>query len=186
MLKPTTAQSGFSLLELLITVTIMVIIVGGSVAGFMTFQARQEVLTTAKNVQQLVRTAQGKARVRETPTSATLTAAGFGAGTCNSDNSRLQGYRINLSSNVITLVALCGEDDLDPLQATAVVYSETITGMTYSGPDYIDFWTLYRGLRFSGGPSPATIRFTSVSDVNNTSYFTVENGGAITEVLSGP
>lgn len=170
MFKPSPASLGFSLIELLITVAIMSLVVGGAIAGFVAFQAKEEVRTAAKNIQQLVKTTQGKARVQETPT-ANLTT------NCNSDGNRLQGYRITISSTVATIYAFCGVD-MATITSYTQVYSESISGVTYSGPDVTDFFTLYRGVTSPSG-LPATYQFTKGS---STYSFTVGVGGAISEV----
>lgn len=173
MLRTSSAQHGFTLLELLISVTIMTILIGGSIAGFITFQTRQEVLAAAKTMQQLVKTAQGKARVRETPTAALV-----GGTTCNSAGSRLQGYRMEVSGNTMYIKALCGSSTTSYIEAATVQTQDLPSGITYSGPQYTDFFTLYRGISISGG-APGTY---AVSNGSVQYSFTVSAGGAISEV----
>jgi prepilin-type N-terminal cleavage/methylation domain-containing protein len=174
MSKRTTAQRGFTLIELMVTMAIMSVVIGGSIAGFITFQSRQQVVEVGKTVQQLVRTAQGKARVRETPTNAS----------CNgSAGARLQGYRITFASNVSVIYALCGADGSirgGGSLAQVEVYREDIAGVTYAAgsPSSIDFYTLYRGLDYTSGTK--RIQYSSTDGV--VVYFDVTAGGAISEV----
>jgi prepilin-type N-terminal cleavage/methylation domain-containing protein len=168
------AHSGFTLIELLVTISIMALVMGGSIAAYLSFQTKQEVLTAAKNVQQLVRTAQGKARVRETPTSAA----------CSGVN-KLQGYRIKLSGGQIQIIALCGTSLSSFSEAVTVSTQSFPTGVAYSGssPTDIDFYTLYRGVAvYPSGAFPATLEFTSSSDAALRYRFTLGSGGAISDL----
>jgi prepilin-type N-terminal cleavage/methylation domain-containing protein len=174
MSKRTTAYRGFTLIELMVTMAIMSVVIGGSIAGFITFQSRQQVVEVGKNVQQLVRTAQGKARVRETPTDAS----------CNgSAGARLQGYRITFDSSRSVIYALCGADASirgGGALTLIEVYREDIQGVTYAAgsPASIDFYTIYRGLDFTTG----TKRIEYSNSAGIVVYFDVSAGGAISEV----
>ncbi len=168
------ARAGFTLIELLITISIMALVMGGGIAAYLAFQSRQEVLAAAKNIQQLVRTTQGKARVRETPTDPA----------CNGAN-KLQGYRIKLTGGSIRIIALCGPT-FGSFGESVEVYRENFpAGVTYSGssPTDIDYYTLYKGVYiYPSGPPSSTLEFISTSDSNLKYRFTVNNGGSISDV----
>lgn len=87
----TKKYSGFTLIELLITSAIIMIVVAGSLVAFLGFQERQKALVAAKSIQQLMRSAQVKARVRDTPTG------------CAS----LTGYRVQVGFTESTMQAVC-------------------------------------------------------------------------------
>lgn len=167
-----TSQRGFTLIELMITITVMVILVGGGLAGFITFRENQQVLTSLKEVQQMARDAQTKARVRETPSS------------CNADGNRLQGYRLRFNSATsVTVHPLCGSDaqiaNPGTLSELSAIQTKTLSGVTLSGyPTYIDFYTLHRGLSIS------TTYTLKTSGFGSDYCFDIESGGAISDVVS--
>lgn len=181
MFMPTVSKvknSGFSLIELLVVTAIMLVVVGGSIAGFVTFRDRQQVTTGSKEIQQLLRSAQAKARVRETPTS------------CSFDGNRLQGYRVVFnSSTYVTLHPLCGADaaianpttltQLDSISSVTLVGATMVTSLSS-----IDFYTLHRGVKIHIGGGIYTnsqqVKFTG----NTYSYcFDVEDNGSIGDVV---
>lgn len=167
-----TFKRGFTLIELMITITVMVILVGGSLAGFITFRENQQVLTSLKEVQQMARDAQTKARVRETPSS------------CNADGNRLQGYRLRFNSATSVAVhPLCGSDaqiaNPGTLSELSAIQTKTLSDVTLSGyPTYIDFYTLHRGLSTT---STYTIK---TSGFGSDYCFDIESSGAISDVTS--
>jgi type II secretory pathway pseudopilin PulG len=63
----TTTRPGFTLLELLISVTIMMLLVGLGVASFITFNERQQLTGAAKELQEFFRSAQTRARTGDVP-----------------------------------------------------------------------------------------------------------------------
>lgn len=84
---------GFTLIEMLVTITIMLLLVGGGLASYLQFDQRQGVITAADQVEVLLRSAQKKARVGDKPSG------------CDT----LQGYSVDLTSGNgdINLVANC-------------------------------------------------------------------------------
>lgn len=158
---------GFTLLELIITVAIMMVVVGGSIAGFVSFTDRQEVLNTAKEVQQMMRNAQSKARVREVPNIAGCIT--------------LEKYRVQYNgSSTFILQAGCknatGTDVFGSGMRTITL--PTGVSVTPSGARSIDFSTLEEGV--SGG---TTFTFTKGSNVFQ---FTVSASGSISNIIPTP
>lgn len=84
---------GFTLIEILIVITITVLLVGGGIAAFINFNERQAILNSAKEVQIFLRSAQTKAKVGQKPTG------------CN----QLEAYRVsgNVNGNTLQLLAVC-------------------------------------------------------------------------------
>lgn len=161
-------NAGFTLIELLVSISIMILLVGGAIAGFITFRDRQLVLSDAKALQQFVRTAQAKARVRETPLG------------CNTAGNRLQGYRVSFNSTTqVTLHPLCGDDDLNPLTAQGAVATLTLPSSVISGnPGTIDFYTLHRDNSLS-----SNLRLRTSTSLYRY-CFDVGTGGSISEVYT--
>lgn len=60
-------SSGFTFIEMLVTVAIMMVILGGGIAAFINFNDKQVVTTSAKELQTYLRSAQIKARVGDRP-----------------------------------------------------------------------------------------------------------------------
>lgn len=95
----TTKKSGFTLLELLISVTIMMLLVGLGVASFITFNERQQLVGAAKELQEFFRSAQTRSRTGDIPT---------GCGTFSGynvqmaiDNPSVQMYAVCSTGNVL-------------------------------------------------------------------------------------
>jgi type II secretory pathway pseudopilin PulG len=172
-------QSGFALIELLVVVGIMIIIVGGSIAGFVTFRDRQQVVSSAKSLQQLLRTAQTKARVRETPTDPS----------CNAINNRLQGYRVSVgSSTLFTLQPLCGPDSAIATPGSFVPLSSvetlTLTDATLTTSlSYIDFYTLHRGVKIKTNLGFATTQNLRLLGSTYAYCFDIDDSGTISDVI---
>lgn len=159
-------QHGFTLIELIITVAISALVVGGSIAGFVGFTDRQEVLNTAQQIQQALRTAQSKARVREVPT---------GCAT-------LIGYEAVILSNQTYLRALCpGYMALPGFSYPSL----TITTVPPSASQVIRFTTLENGVKDFGGNSLLTTTYL-VSDGTYTFQFIVNSNGSISNVTETP
>jgi prepilin-type N-terminal cleavage/methylation domain-containing protein len=62
------AALGFTMIELLVSVSILVLLMGGGIAGFINLNDRQTLVNSGKEVQLMMRSAQKKARVGEKPT----------------------------------------------------------------------------------------------------------------------
>lgn len=68
---------GFSLVELMVTVTIMLALTGGGIAGYLNLRSRQNLVNAGKEVEQLLRSAQKKARVGDKPSGCTGALTGY-------------------------------------------------------------------------------------------------------------
>lgn len=92
-------ERGFTLLELLVSVTIMMLIVGGGIASYITFNERQQLAAAAKELQGYFRSAQSRARANEVPDGCTS----------------LQGYsvQVNQDDSEVRLVAECASGDIE-------------------------------------------------------------------------
>ncbi|PIY78951.1 MAG: hypothetical protein COY81_05215 [Candidatus Pacebacteria bacterium CG_4_10_14_0_8_um_filter_43_12] len=167
MLLNTFKTTGFTLIEMLVAITILLLVTGGSMAAFSTFNDRRQVEETAKQAQQYFTLAQQKASVKETPQD------------CITDNRSLQGYRVALASNSVTLQALCGSNltDLNPYNLDTFRQFVFPNGVTTTAGDY-DFYTLERGTSGSG-----TYTFSGSSTMYQ---FTVTAGGTVSNVQPTP
>lgn len=159
-----TQQHGFTLLELLITAAISMIVVGGSIAAFVGFTERQEVLNAAKEIQQMFRTAQSKARVRDVP----------GAG-CT-----LQSYQVSLHGTSSKLWAIC-----NPGTSIEIKTYTAPTGVGISGNTVL-FTTLENGVTDAGGALLLDAETYTVSKGSNSFTFTVSPAGSISNVVPTP
>ena len=59
---PRIAQKGFTLIEMLISITVMSLIVGGGIASYMSFNEKQTVLEATNQLKAYLRKAQAQAR----------------------------------------------------------------------------------------------------------------------------
>lgn len=64
-------RQGFTLIELIIAISIMLVVLGGGLAGYLSLNDRQTLIGAGKELQQYMRTAQKKARVGDKPTGCT-------------------------------------------------------------------------------------------------------------------
>lgn len=147
-------QLGFTMIELLVVITIIMLLTGGGIAAYITFNDRQNLQNSAKLVQSYIRSAQTKARAGEKPVG------------CD----RLNGYRIVLtaaSSNVV-LSAVCANGNY-------VRSTYTLPGnVTSESTQTMNFANLYGGV---GGAGTIVLR------TNNTTLyrysFKVTDGGEV-------
>lgn len=97
MLHQRSRRAGFTLVEILIVLSIFILLVTGALVTYRTFSRRQQVLQSALNVQEALRFAQKKARVGEKPPG------------CQT----LQGYSVRgtTSSQILSLYAECSNQD---------------------------------------------------------------------------
>lgn len=153
-------QLGFTLIELMVAVTIMVLLFGSGIVSYLRFNDNQTVITTGQQIQLMLRTAQKKARVGDKPA---------GCGT-------LQGYQLSGSTvpyAVMQLDAVCDSGTL--------IHSDQ-----YTMPNKV---TLQQSLATTfkvltgGTDQPGTI---VVVGSNGTTYtFAVGAGGDISEGITG-
>lgn len=88
-------RTGYTLIEIIVVVTIMGLLVGGSIAGFNTLNQRQTILSAGREVSSIMRTAQQRAISGLKPT----------AGICD----QLLGYSVKgtINSSTYTLNTVC-------------------------------------------------------------------------------
>lgn len=153
---------GFTLIELIITVAITALVVGGSIAGFVSFTDRQEVLNSAQRVQQMMRNAQSKARVREKPNDANCVT--------------LDRYRVYFNgSNTFNLRPGClnASDTLINSAVIATILLPTDVTVSPAPARWIDFHTLEEGTTggttfvFSGGGYDFQFTVSSTGSISN-------------------
>lgn len=143
---------GFTLIEMLVSVGVLLVITGGGIAAYLNFSTKEKVLQSGRDVIFLARAAQKKARVGDKPATCT----------------RLLGYEMQLVSNtIIALRAVCSNGNFETQRKTLP------TGITLSTGNSILFYVLH------GGAS-STQNYT-VTDGTTSFRFTVGTGGDISE-----
>lgn len=154
-------RSGFTLIEVLVAITIMMLMTGGGIAAFITFNDRQSVQGAARQLQTILRTAQVKARVGEKPAGCT----------------KLTGYRVQTTANTnqVVLSAVCVSGAGAPQVITHTV-SQLQNGSVAEDTSAITFANLY------GGVTGATTIILKKSNVATYRYsFSVTEGGEISD-----
>lgn len=173
-----TKYHGFTLIELIITVAISALVVGGGIAGFVGFTERQEVLNTAKEVQQKMRTAQSKARVRDLP----------------NQNCVLASYEVSFgaTNNQAILRPICSPTAVAALPAysfpSGVTIQSKIGAGLYTTPKVIRFTTLENGVT-DNAVTPALLTDSVTYKVSEGAIgyiFTVSPNGSISNVTKAP
>ena len=131
--------AGFSLIELLVVSAVMAIIIGGSIAGYVQFNEYQALVTTGRDIENMIKLAQNRARLRLVEH-------------CNNTdadpNTDFQGYRAVVgASGSVSVHALCGaiaESDMSTTGGPVALYSPPINAaLNFVGvPATFDFFTL--------------------------------------------
>ncbi len=155
---------GFTLIEMLVTSAVAFLVVGGAIAGFTGFTDRQEVLNTAKELQQVFRSAQSKARVRDVPVG------------CVS----LLSYQVSLTSSSATLKAICGTGG--PYTIRTYTFPSGVTLQTPT-ESTLQFTTLENGVQTSANvPLPNTVSYVVTNGAGISFTFNVSPTGTISNV----
>ena len=94
-------SSGFSLIELIIVTSILLLVAGGGIAAFINFNEKQQVLNGSKELRTHLRMAQTLARVGETP----------------SGCEKLTGYKVAsvdaAATKEIKVIAVCSSGEIE-------------------------------------------------------------------------
>ena len=143
--------SGFTLIEILVVISVIGIIFTIGVAAYNQFARRQLVNQTSQELRNNLRLAQSKALAGEKPQGCL---------------GHLNGYQVNFSANSYTVAALC--DSL----VTIGTYNLP-SNVAIAGPSSILFKVLGRGTEVTGA-LPVVI-----SGFDQTNWITVESAGGI-------
>lgn len=170
-------QRGFTLIEMLVAVSIMLVIVGGGMAAFSRFNDRVVVTESARSVQSFLRTAQTKARAGDRP---------------NVVCAKLEGYRVTFVQNLgtVTMTPLCRTPATAP--AAAPLPAPNIDTLTLPGnvvsdvSATLDFLVLKGGVLINNNVGTGTVRITlknpGIVDTIASRYsFVVSRSGEIRE-----
>ncbi len=157
---------GFTLIEMLVTMGVMVVVLGGGIVGFIRFNERQTVLEASKQIQTLVRSARVKAQVKDTPEGC-------------SDLGGLQGFRVSGTSgagSTINVSAWCGANKASAQPLPTASSSYTLPSTISLDTDLtLTFYTLH------GGTDLASEVDVAVSGSNLTYHFFITPGGELQE-----
>ena len=150
----------FTLIEMMVAVTVMGILTAVGVASYRQFNERQKVVTAGKEVITLLRNTQKKAKSGDRPIE------------CDAPYRVLDGYkmRVTIATSQVDIIAMCR--GLDVITDTVLLTNDAIFS---SGGEYI-----FKGL--SGGVDGAGV--ITVTDVNLVHSYEVEitNTGAINDL----
>lgn len=157
------SQGGFTLIELIVAVTIMVLLTGGGIASYITFNDNQQLEGSARQIQSYLRAAQTKARVGDRPTGCT----------------RLEAYKVAVpaSTNQLQLLTVCDGGVETQVQVTELTNVESVSTDQGSGLA-VEFRVLHGGSSFDG-------EVTVSSPSNTRETFTISSGGEISDLDQG-
>lgn len=167
-------QRGFTLIEMVVVVSIIVVTTGVALANFTRFNDRQQVLTTTDTIKTLIRSAQRKAQAQDTPAA------------CTGSNP-LQAYRVYITSSQLLMGANCGDkngldednppdgEDVNIALIGDIQQFQIPSGLTVHTNFDVRFWVLYGGVEIIDD---------AVVSISKGSYryeFGVSNSGEIAE-----
>jgi len=149
-------QSGFTLVELMVTITISALLLAGGLTSYTRFNSRQTLTNSVRGLQLLLRTAQKQARVESKPTGCT----------------RLVSYAVQVAAANMTaanLIAECTNQNytLQTLQFDSGVSSKAAFNIHF--------------LVLQGGVTGATT--INLTNGTLTGTFSVDQGGEVTDVV---
>lgn len=136
-------RQGFTLIEMVVAVGLMMLLLGSTIVGYRQFANRQEVIQGGKEFVSALRLAQKRASVGDKPD-----VAGCNAG------ERLSGYRVRAANGADTYIvaALCDETEVG---GATQIYSFAGDVVFKQAVD-IRFYVLSRGVEFGAGGDNAT------------------------------
>ncbi|MBU0979104.1 MAG: prepilin-type N-terminal cleavage/methylation domain-containing protein [Patescibacteria group bacterium] len=167
---------GFSLIELVVAIAIMILLLGGGIAAFAKFNDKQKLLSASRELGQLLRIAQTKARAREIPDD----------GVCDPVDNPIMAYRVisdgaGAPGTLVRVYPICGltqSDYGDPDSNSDPILSLDLpTNITLEEAMKVDFQALYGGAQIDGA---STFHLSSGS---NQVEFSISEGGAIGDVV---
>jgi prepilin-type N-terminal cleavage/methylation domain-containing protein len=147
-------QRGFTLIELLVAVTVMMLMLGGGVAGYSRLNRRQNLVNAGRETQLMMRAAQKKARVGERP-----------AG-CD----KLLAYTVQVLSSDLTVLNLTANCESGNFPRSSYT---TPSGITFASAINMKFQVLHGGVQ---GAKEVVLN-SSTQEFS----FDVDEGGQITE-----
>lgn len=144
-------KKGFTLIELVVSVAIIGMLVGGGIAAYRTFNTKQLVMSAGKEYVQLLRVAQKKAKSGEKPVG------------CNT----LAGYRVSVLANDsrVSTYALCDGGSVSILDNEKYFSSEVI----FSQNSTLDFQVLFGGVVGFGTVTITNLNASSSYEIQITS-----------------
>lgn len=149
------SSRGFTLIELMVVISIIALLAGFGVAAFSKFNQTQTLQQAANDLENNLRLAQSKASAQEKPSES----EGCGV---------LDGYRVDIGISSYSVVALC--DGRNPLEASRKYFPSLVSSISLS-PAQVDFYLLGGGatgatISVSGfGRTPLTVTVTRTGEI---------------------
>lgn len=133
-----TLRNGFTLIEMVVSLALMGLLLGGSIVGYRKFNERQLVIQSGKELVSVMRLAQKRAGVGDKPD-----VAGCDGG------EKLDGYRIagTQDTNTYTLSPLCDGSEVAAARTTYTLP----TGIVFKQNMDVRFLVLSRGVELTSG-----------------------------------
>jgi prepilin-type N-terminal cleavage/methylation domain-containing protein len=145
-------NAGFTFIELLVVVGIILALVGGGIAAFIGFNDRQKVVVAAKNLQTLMRSAQTKAR------------AGEGAEACRPNS--LRGYEVVRVGSDAVMNRICVNSG-DVVTSTTERSRLSLSDVSVNPSNLrVEFLSLRGGVRVPGDVFPVVVTLTGNIGMN--------------------
>jgi len=168
-------KRGFTFIELLVVVSIILLTTGMGIANFVRYQDKKEVEEAAKQVRELAIAARTKVAARETPKE---------VGICDPETSPIIAFHlVSPSPNQVEIRPVCGLDMTDlsneGLPVSEMDKYDLPPGVSLDGGVSVYFYSLGKGANLDGTVMPITIK-----NDNDVSFgFEIDEAGNITQVV---
>lgn len=153
---------GFTLLELLVVVSILVLLFGVGIASFNTFNRRERLKQAALNFKSTLRFAQTRAISAEKPAS------------CVTNNSTFVGIRIEFTSNSYTVKHVCSDGNAGTDEATTLTKGVTFSSLpapfTFAALTRLTNLVSDQTIQLTNGTENYSIQATANGEVNDLGF----------------
>lgn len=160
--------AGFTLIEMVVTVAVALLLVGGGIAGYITFNSRQKSISAARDFETIIQTTEAKIQ------------SGV-VGACD----QLEEYEMTFNTTVnpvqISLTEVCAPGDTAVPVPTTYTLPEGVLLAFNPVISSIRFKILAGGLLFDSGDSSVEFQFSDESNPTDVYVLTISEGGDVSE-----
>ncbi len=169
VLRNASTQTGFTLIEMVVTLAVSILLIGGGVTAFLRFNERQSVTNSAREFANVLKIAESKTQ----------------AGILGACNTQLEAYEITFDTGVIPnemyVREVCATGDTGTPVTVTYTLDENTQLSFNPATTYIRYKILTGGVLFSGGSTSVQARFNHINSPTSYYVVTVSEGGDVTD-----